>query len=86
MLPDMASTNSNNAEARRRRGPKPLRLVRVGGDHIEGPEMLTQPEVAQLLNVRRETLWAWERRGLLIGVSVGPLKRYPRERVEALLR
>lgn len=67
------------------RGPRPLRPVAVVDGKIIGPDLLSLGEVAHLLGLRRETVWAWGRRGLLRGVRVGTLLRYPRQRVEALL-
>lgn len=76
----MTSTQTDAPRPKREKTPRPLRLV---GGHLEGPELITLAEVAELFNVRRETLWAWRRsKGFPNGVRVGTLLRFQRDAVE----
>jgi predicted DNA-binding transcriptional regulator AlpA len=50
------------------------------------PLLIRIPELADLLGVRRETLWAWERRGLLPPRHrIGGIAAWPRAEIDSWL-
>lgn len=47
---------------------------------------LTQAQLAAQLQVNRQTLWRWEKAGVIKSVGVGRVKRYPANTAETLRR
>jgi excisionase family DNA binding protein len=66
---------------RRARGRDPV------SREVEGPELLTPAEVAQLFRVTPTTVTRWAKEGKLTGTRTpGGTRRYYRAQVEALLK
>lgn len=47
-------------------------------------QFLTQAQLAAQLQVNRQTLWRWEKAGVIKSVSVGRVKRYPSDTADKL--
>lgn len=44
---------------------------------IENSKLYTPEEVADMLKVKKQTVWKWLRQGILHGVKIGKLWRIP---------